>query len=376
MSFPKTLSWWLLSCTLLAPAARSVAQESEGPLETDKGRGYLFDGYDPYLELLEAVYVPPAKRGEKEMVRLRLSVVPEIPDGTVFSFTLEYGGLDYVTTDYTLKGGERKNLTLEWKPEIKLAEGDYFLRSRMHLAKQSPTVQALMQRDTKRFPPIVEPWPYLYMTDELTISVDSPLNDPEQKKRLWSAYEAYIGELASSMSEFTAKMETFQGGTGLTPGDKVDVGPIKEYAFQWHAKHEETQKKILEFQLKEPALFAGSRSAFLCLRDLGRMVSKRARDLLKDVLAKNGDKAADLYKRWPARDYPFRVERETLERQKERILTLIDHPKVSESSKESSPKEAVPEQPGTPPPSPSPPVPPTPEPEKPGDSPDPKGAVL
>jgi hypothetical protein len=178
------------------------------------------------------------------------------------------------------------------------------------------------------------------------------------------------------MSEFTAKMETFQGGTGLTPGDKVDVGPIKEYAFQWHAKHEETQKKILEFQLKEPALFAGSRSAFLCLRDLGRMVSKRARDLLKDVLAKNGDKAADLYKRWPARDYPFRVERETLERQKERILTLIDHPKVSESSKESSPKEAVPEQPGTPPPSPSPPVPPTPEPEKPGDSPDPKGAVL
>ena len=386
MSFPKILPSLLLSCTLLAPAARSVAQEPEGPLETDKGRGYLFDGYDLYLELLKAEYVPPAKSGEKEIVRLQLSVVPEIPEGTVFSFTLEYGGLDYVTMDYTLKGGERKNLTVEWKPEIKLAEGDYFLRSRMHLTKQSPAVQALMQRDAKRFPPQVEPWPWLYMTEELKISVDSPLKDPEQKKRLWSAYDAYLEELASSMSEFAAKMETFRSGAGLGEGGKADVAQIKEYAFQWHAKHEATQKKILEFQIKEPALFAASRSAFLSLRDLGRMVSKRARDLLKEVLAKSGDKAADLYKSWPARDYPFRVSQEMLESQKERILDLIDHPRPSEPPKESgskeatpsesTPKEGAPAEPAPTPPSPSPPVPPAPEPGKPVDSPAPKGAGL
>jgi hypothetical protein len=327
------------------PVEEAVPKEEAAvPEEEDKGRGSDTEGWAPYVEFVEKTYVPPAEAGGLQEVHLKFHLDPEVPKGAKVFFSFLYLGATLDTLEYVLKDENRKNLALVWKPKQKLAEGDYFVMTRLPLydpiapekkiAIQTGSVQRLIKERAKRFPPKFEPWQRLYMRDESdTIVVGDPGTSAEEAQALSKAYTDFMEELVSNMNEFVEEMEKVKAGEVLVKGGEVDEEKLTKVVEDWRKKQGRTQTSILEFQSKEPGLFQKSMTAHANLLELGRMVSKRSRQALKEVtdqyklkkVINPGAKGFDLGYRW-----------ETLEKRLETIEGLVSVPAEGEAGEESA----------------------------------------
>ena len=166
------------------------------------------------------------------------------------------------------------------------------------------------------------------MTEELRIAVPTISLSPTQQRSMQKIYLALMDEFAENMNEFVDRMEAVKAGKAFVDGEKLDMKKFSDYVVTWRKKQGETQKKIAEIELKDPVLFLSTRTAYLNLRRMGSMVSKRARNLQNDVTKQYGEKNIDPRpSQWYERNYLFRVGTQDLERQYGRILELIGLPR-------------------------------------------------
>lgn len=268
-----------------APDKPEAGQEEtpaeETPLPEEKGRGANTEGWDPYVEILETKHNPPAKEGEKPTVQVKFNLSPDVPKGAKVNFEFEYVGLEFENVDYVLKDENRKGLSLLWKPVKRLGTGEYFIRTRLHPDQQTPAVQKIIQQNEKRFPTKNVPWMWYYF--EKPIQVGSPEDEEAEKEALCKAYTELVDKLVANMVEFVDKVEEVKEGKALVNGKALDVAKLKELVAEWRKKQGEVQQEIVEFPDKEQAFFQRSITTYQNLRELGRMVSKRSGQLLKEV---------------------------------------------------------------------------------------------
>lgn len=315
---------WLLAAALAscALAARSGSGEERAEKGVEIDGLYDYDGYPPYVRLLEAYYLPP-RTGEREVVRLRFHAYPYLPRGTVLSLTLEYLGADYLTEDFKFPGEE--DFAVEWKPSARLASGEYYVRSRIHPEKQTPEIRAALEADPKRFPMDRAPWPYLYMKEDLAIVVGGGLADLAEYEEVKRVYERFVKELFASSSEFRAKAEAAKEGKEFAPDGKFDAKAFEDFVSGWRKKQAEIQEKIVDLQFENPRLFVESRTAYVRLQFLGRMVSKLSRKLMKDVTEAHG--AAALSPETPRgfdANYRYPVDEKILEAERDAIFRIVE----------------------------------------------------
>lgn len=318
-----------LCCSWIRLSSQEIGDPADLPplkiVDDDPGLRN-FDGYEDYLFLQDIQYFPRAGEEKKETVRLTFTIAPDLPEGTVISFTLEHWGLDYVSTDFKLAGDTRKDIELDWAPATRLAAGDYYLRSRIHLDKQPAAVKRILQGRPERFPPKAHPWPFLYMTDELRLTVPE-LIDPEVKRELWKVYLGFMDRLVAHMNEFVRTMEAVRNETMFVTEGKLERQELEDYVVGWRKKQGDLQETIASFEVDRPDLFYQSRSAFLNLRRLGRMVSKRARVLQNEVTEElEEDPITEQGHLWFDDRYPYRVDETRLQRQYDAILLMIEYP--------------------------------------------------
>ena len=255
----------------------------EAPVDDDdpKGRGPNTEGWEPYLELLETKHNPPAKEGDKPTVLIKFNLSPDIPKGTKVNFEFEYVGTEFENVDYVLKDENRKGLSLTWKPTKRLGTGEYIIRTRLHLDQQTPAIQKTIGQNEKRFPAKNAPWMYYYF--DKPIKIGSPEDEAAEKEAVCKAYTEFVDKLVANMVEFVDKMEEVKAGKEFVNGKALDVAKVKGFVETWRKKQGETQQEIAEFPEKEQALFQRSLTTYQNLRELGRMVSKRSVQVLKEV---------------------------------------------------------------------------------------------
>ena len=319
----KDLRWFLVagfaSCAFAARAG-SGEERAERGVEIDGL--YDYDGYPPYVRLLEAFYLPP-RAGERETVRLRFYAYPHLPRGTVLSLTLEYLGADYLAEDFKFPGGE--DFAIEWKPSVRLASGEYYVRSRIHPEKQPREIRAVLEADPKRFPMDRAPWPYLYMKEDLAIVVGGGLADLAEYEEVKQVYERFAKDLFESFAEFRAKAEAAKEGKEFAADGKFDAKAFEEFVSSWRKKQAEIQEKIVDLQFENPRLFVESRTAYVRLQFLGRMVSKLSRKLMKDVTDARG--APALSPETPRgfdSNYRYPVDEKILEAERDVIFRIVE----------------------------------------------------
>jgi hypothetical protein len=279
----------LFSYVIAAAAvmAQDAGEEKAKPEEPDpdhpeeKGRGPNTEGWEPYVEILESSHTPPAKAGDKPAVQVKFNLSPDVPKGSRVNFEFEFNGLEFENVDYVLKDENRRGLTLVWRPAKRLGVGEYFIRTRLHPDQQTPAIQKVLAQNEKRFPSKNAPWMWYYF--EKPIMIGSPADEAAEKEALCQAYTDMVDKLVANMVEFVDKMEEVKAGKALVNGKTLDVAKLKEYVAEWRKKQGGVQQEIVEFPEKEQALFQQSITTYQNLRELGRMVSKRSRDLLKEV---------------------------------------------------------------------------------------------
>jgi hypothetical protein len=271
-----------------APPEKPEAGKEEAPPPDeippdpdDKGRGANSEGWEPYLELLEATHNAPAKEGDKPTVLIKFNLSPDIPKGTKVNFEFEYVGVEFENVDYLLKDENRKGLNFLWKPVKRLGTGEYVLRTRIHLDQQTPAIQKVIGQNEKRFPAKNAPWMWYYF--DKPIKVGSPEDEAAEKEAICKAYTEFVDKLVANMVEFVDKMEEVKGGKDFVNGKVLDVAKLKEFVEAWRKKQGEVQQEIVEFPDTEQALFQRSITTYQNLRELGRMVSKRSVQVQKEV---------------------------------------------------------------------------------------------
>jgi hypothetical protein len=237
--------------------------------------------YVKYIEVLEAKHNPPANKGEKSTIEVKFHLSTDVPKGTKVNFEFEYFGQPFEDVDYLLKDENRRGLTLLWKPAKRLGVGEYLIRTRIYPDQQTPAIQKVLQQNEKSFPKKDSPW--IWYLFENAIQVGSPDDEEAENAALCKAYKDFIEKLVTNMVEFVDKMEEVKAGKAFVNGKALDAAKLKEYVLEWRKKQGEVQKEILEFPQKEQALFQRSITTYQNLLELGRMVSKRSRDLLYGV---------------------------------------------------------------------------------------------
>ena len=238
----------------------------------------------PYVEFLDKKYNSPEKEGALPSIWIKFNLAPEVPKGAKIYFELEYNALTLEEVEYALKDENRRNLAFTWAPKQRLAVGEYFFRTRMPLRDQAPAVQKALKENKKRFPPENEPWSCYYPKESL--QVGGAIEEAAEKKAICESYSRFIEKLINNMDEFKEKMDKVNDGQELVNGNTLDVEKFKAFIIGWRKKQGEVQKEILDFQVKEPALFQNSITAFANLRELGQMVSKRSYQIQKEVTTK------------------------------------------------------------------------------------------
>lgn len=307
----------------MLPAALSAGETRAEPY-TRISKEVLYDGYGPYLELVEALYLPPVNRGNPQKVRLVFNVWPDVPAGTNIRLTLEYMGMNYVTTQYKVEAEKRIGITFDWKPDISLVPGDYFLRTRIPLEDQTGSLKKTISGMTERFPPAREPWPFLFMTEELRITVGREFTDPAEKAEVRRIYQGFVKALQANIAEYRRKMEAVREGREMVSNQKLNVEELEEYVVSWRKRQGAVQKKISEFESEKPSLFLRTRGAYLRLRTLARMVSKRAWQLQKEVAKKYDETPVDpRVHQFYARHYPLPVTDGSIDRQCQNIMGML-----------------------------------------------------
>lgn len=335
----------IVACALVPGAVRGQ-EEEPNPLDTEPGRGPNPEGWDPYMDLLEAKYVASEKEGEPSFVRLKFHVSPDVPKGGVIVLSLELASLPVAEMDYKVEE-KRKDIEIEWKPKRKLPSGEFFLRTSLPLEKQTAANKATLQKNENRFPPKYEPWYYLWMREEFAILVTDGGTSPED---VCEAYGAFLDELIENMNEFVDKVEAVKEGKELTTGSRLDAAKFQEFYEGWQEKQAATQSRVASFPMTDLALFEQSRTAHGYLVNLGRMVSKRAFDAVNEVTKQY--KVAIKWKRPPQyfdRNYRLAVTPQLLQLTYDRILQLVcpEEPEEPEEPGAGAPADVPPEGEGT-----------------------------
>ena len=285
---PAVHGCFLLSGLLLARAAWGEEKEpqpepggEEQPTEELKGRGANTEGWEKYLELVEAKYIPAAKEGALPTVQLKFDLAPEIPKGAKIDIEFELNGGPYEEISYILKDENRKGLTVIWKPKKRPPVNEYLLNTYLRLESQTPAVQKIIKANAKRFPAKNEPWKYYYFHQP--IQVGTPEDEAKEKEEICALFRSIIEKLMASGNEFKEKMDKVKKGSELVSGATLDAAKLAAFIVEWRSKQGEIQKEIVDFQVNEPGLAAKAGAAVRELQNLGRMVSKRAVQLQKEV---------------------------------------------------------------------------------------------
>ncbi len=315
------------------------AQEAGSPLDTEKGRGPNVDGYPPYVELLEAKYISPAKEGDSQAIRLKFNISTDIPRGTIIHFSLQFLAMEVDSIDYTLKDENRRNRVLLWKPKKRLATGDYWLVTRIFLKKQPVRVQRAIKKNPKSFPPDFQPWRYLYMQEKYKIAVGGELEKKAEAERMCKIYTELMDELVDNMNEFVDKMDAVKDGKAFVKSGALDVKKFTDFVVKWRKKQGATQEKIAKLSINEPAFFFKSQTAYANLRILGQMVSKRSWQVQKEVTTQyNVPPINPVSHRFFDRNYRYKVSLEALGSRYDRILALV----CPEETEDTAPEETQP----------------------------------
>lgn len=302
---------------------------------------YDYDGYPPYIRLLEALYLPPQKGG-KETVQLKFYVYPHLPPGTRLTLTLEYMGLEYASRDFEFRGGSEE-FDVDWTPEKRLAAGEYFVSSRIYPEKQSAEVREALKKDAEHFPLEQAPWQYLYMRDDLAIVVGSGLSSLEEYEEVRRIYEAFVEQLFANFQEFRGKTEAAKTGAEFSTEGKFDGKAFEEYVSEWRKKQAEVQEKIADFPYQNTRLFVESRAAYVRLLFLGRMISKLSRKLEKQVLEAHGvSEISPAVPRGFDYSYRYPVDERVLQAERNVILRILDSLKPETPEPESTEEEKTP----------------------------------
>ena len=255
--------------------------EEQPPEEELKGRGANTEGWDKYLELVEAKYIPAQKEGAFPTVQLKFDLAPEVPKGSKIDLEFELHGGAYEEISYILKDENRKGLTVVWKPKKRPPVSEYFLVSYFRLESQTPAVQKIVKGNAKRFPIKNEPWRYYYFHQP--IQVGTPEDEAKEKEEICARFRGIIEKLMASGNEFKEKMDEVKKGSALVSGSALDVPGFTAFVTEWRKKQGDIQKEIVDFQVNEPGLAIKVGGAVRELQNLGRMVSKRAIQLQKEV---------------------------------------------------------------------------------------------
>ena len=253
----------------------------EQPTEEPKGRGANTEGWDKYLDLLEAKYIPAQKEGVLPTVQLKFDLAPEVPKGAKIDLEFELLGGPYEEVSYTLKDENRKGLTVVWKPKKRPPVAEYYLNSYLRLESQTPAVQKIIKANAKRFPAKNEPWKYYYFHQP--IQVGNAEDEVKEKEEICARFRSIIERLMASGNEFKEKMDVAKKGSEFVSGSALDVPKLTAFIVEWRKKQGEIQKEIIDFQVNEPGLATKVGGAVTELQNLGRMVSKRAVQLQKEV---------------------------------------------------------------------------------------------
>lgn len=263
------------------------SQEDEEPQEKPEKPRETGDTV-PYVEFVELKYTsaaaPTKSEGAAPTISLKFNLATEVPKGAKIYFELEYNALSIEESEYTLKDENRRNLVFAWKPKQRLAVGEYYLRTRMTLKDQAPAVQKALKQSEKRFPPKNDPWSVYYPNQVL--EVGGAAEEAAEKKAICETYKAFIEKLLDNMTEFKEKTDKVTAGKELVNGSALDVEKFKAFLIEWREKQGKTQKEINDFQIKEPALFQKSITAYANLRELGQMVSKRSFQIQNELTDK------------------------------------------------------------------------------------------
>jgi len=287
--FPAIHGCFLLSGLLLARAAWAEEKEEpqpapggeEQPTEELKGRGANTEGWDKYFELVEAKYIPAQKEGALPSVQLKFDLAPEIPKGAKIDIEFELNGGPYEEISYILKDENRKGLTVIWKPKKRPPVNEYLLNTYLRLDSQTPAVQKIIKSNAKRFPAKNEPWKYYYFHQP--IQVGTPEDEAKEKEEICALFRTIIEKLMASGNEFKEKMDKVKKGSELVSGATLDLAKLTAFIVEWRNKQGEIQKEIVDFQVHESGLAIKAGAAVRELQNLGRMVSKRAVQLQKEV---------------------------------------------------------------------------------------------
>jgi hypothetical protein len=247
--------------------------------EKEKGRPANADGYNAYFVISEAKYLPAAEGATGQAVQLKFDISPDVPKGAKIHLTFELFSVPLDETDYELKDENRKGLTYVWKFSKRMVTGKYQVRSFLRLKDEAgrpaqiPAVQRAIQQNTKAFPPKSEPWPWYW---DQPVELGNAEDEAAESKELCTAYTDFMDRLIASMGEFIDKMGEVNEGKDLVKGAALDKEKFEAYVKDWREKQGAIQKEIALFVGKQPALVEKSKTAYLKLRQLGQMVSKRA----------------------------------------------------------------------------------------------------
>lgn len=303
-----------------------------------EGRPANADGYDAYVLLTEATYIPRGKEGNTQGILLKFDLARSVPRGAVIRISLDRYGEPVEETTYTLKDETRTGLSHNWKLKAKHVVGEYGLRSYLELAKQTAAVQGLLKQLGKEFPPAYDPWPWYIKSD---FYLGTPEDEAAESGDLCEVYTNFLDGLLENMTEFKDKMDEALKGEGLAEGGKLDAGKFEAYVKEWRAKQAKVQKQIFEFggnplASKRPV-------AYRQLKVFSSMTSKRCVVLQKEVADKF--KAADPKPKVAGfdKDYSGNVDVKVLQSTYDAIRTSVGCPAEEEEGDAAAAPGADPE---------------------------------
>ncbi len=300
-----------------------------GPLEREKGRPANFE-FDPYIELVEATYVPPEKESGQQAIQLKFDLSTDVPKGSKLRLSIDLFGLPVEESEYVLKDENRKGLSFTWKPKKRLATGEYRVRTHIDLENQTPAVQRIIKQNAKRFPPKHVPWAW-YMG---TIQVGSAEDEAREAEVLCAAYTALLDKLVENYDELKEKVKSVKEGKELVNGGALDAVQFEAYVKEWREKQGAAQKDILLFAASEPVLVQKSATAFSQIQALGRMVSKYSVQLQGEVTTQYKVPAINPAVKDFDRNYRYKADPDKLQTSYKNILKLVGCPDEEEEGAE------------------------------------------
>jgi hypothetical protein len=309
------------------PENTPAKKPEDAPAKKPEDAPVTREDYDQYVFLSKASYLPAKTKTGKQSLELTFDVSPDVPRGTKINFELEYLGAPAANVDYTLASEKRKGLTFTWELDRKLVLDEHFLRTRIYVEEQTPAVRALFAKSQK-LPEKHTPFPWYYMRQPIRIGTAEELK--VEKRDIYETYSSFIGRLVKTKQEFEQMMLEVKEGKKLVKGDALDVAAFTEAVVEWRKKQGELQKEVADFPVTYQSFYQKSQKAHQLLSDVGKMVSKAAVRLQKEITTQYG--VADINP--PAHasfnsTYRFRVDSDALNEKLDQIDELVPSPEAA-----------------------------------------------